>query len=63
MAETTLSKKCGLLMVPPPPVTPTPEDVWQLALQFREYDHLFSHVTYDVRQRKGAPRATPGDWS
>jgi hypothetical protein len=42
---------------------PTPEDVWQLALQFREYDHLFSHVTYDVRQRKGAPRATPGDWS
>jgi hypothetical protein len=31
-----------------------PEDVWQLARRFREYDHLFSHVTYAVRQRKGS---------
>lgn len=34
---------------------PKPEDVWQLALRFREYDHLFSHKTYVVRQRKGRP--------
>jgi hypothetical protein len=33
---------------------PKPEDVWQLALRFRGYKHLFSHVTYDVRQRKGS---------
>jgi hypothetical protein len=30
-----------------------PEDVWQLAWRFREYDHLFSYVTHDVHQRKG----------
>jgi hypothetical protein len=30
-----------------------PEDVWNLALRFREYAHLFSHKTYVVRQRKG----------
>jgi hypothetical protein len=32
-----------------------PEDVWQLAWRFREYEHLFSHVTYDVQPRKKAP--------
>ena len=34
---------------------PKPEDVWQLALRFRDYDHLFSQVTYAVQQRKKAP--------
>jgi len=33
---------------------PKPEHVWQLALRFRDYKHLFSYVTYDVRQRKGS---------
>jgi hypothetical protein len=32
---------------------PTPDDVWQLALRFREYRSLFSSLTYKLRQRKG----------
>jgi hypothetical protein len=37
---------------------PTPDDVWQLARRFRDYEHLFSFRTYDLRRRKGsrAPR-------
>jgi hypothetical protein len=30
----------------------TPDDVWQLALRFRDYRSLFSHRTYKLRQRK-----------
>jgi hypothetical protein len=33
----------------------TPDDIWKLALRFREYENLFSYVTYDVQQRKKAP--------
>jgi hypothetical protein len=32
----------------------TPDDVWQLALRFRDYRGLFSYRTYDLRKRKGS---------
>ena len=32
----------------------TPQEVWTLAWRFREYGHLFSHVTHSVRQRKSS---------
>jgi hypothetical protein len=35
--------------------TQSPRRWWQLALRFRDYDHLFSQVTYAVQQRKKAP--------
>jgi hypothetical protein len=31
-----------------------PEDVWNLAWRFREYGNLFSHASYEVRQRNGS---------
>jgi hypothetical protein len=31
-----------------------PDDVWQLALRFREHRSLFSYRAYDLRRRKGS---------
>jgi hypothetical protein len=33
----------------------TPDDVWRLALRFREYRSLFSFRAHDLRKRKGSP--------
>jgi hypothetical protein len=33
----------------------TPDDVWRLALRFRDYRQLFSFRAYDLRRRKGSP--------
>jgi hypothetical protein len=27
-------------------------EVWQLALRFRDYDHLFSHRSYVIRRQQ-----------
>jgi hypothetical protein len=32
----------------------TPDDVWQLALRFRDYRSLFSFRAHDLRRRKGS---------
>ena len=32
----------------------TPDDFWNLAWRFREYENLFSHVVYVLQKQKGA---------